>query len=157
MQKLSYLAVGIAFLGCATGALAQSEPHMRKFVPEAPPAHIEVLVTKAINGKPVANAEVIFHPIRNGKDKGNLEIKTNREGLAILDLIPVGDTVRLQVIADGFQTFGQDFIIDSDNKQLAVKMQKPVAQSSLYATPASAPSPAQPTTVTPATAPPASQ
>ncbi len=121
-----------------TAAMAmsgQSEPHMRKYKPEAPPAHIEVVVTKAINGKPVPNAAVIFHPMKGNKDEGNMEIKTNRDGVAILDLIPVGDTIRLQVIADGFQTFGKDFQIDSDNKQFAVKLQKPAKQSSIYADP----------------------
>jgi len=32
-------------------------------------------------------------------------MKTNQEGKAVLDVIPVGDTVRLQVIVEGYQTF----------------------------------------------------
>ncbi len=139
-------------LGCASLAYAQSEPHMRKYVPEAPPAHIEITVVKELNGKPVANAEVVFHPIQNGKDKGNLEIKTNRDGIAKLDLIPVGQTVRLQVIADGFQTYGQDIAIDSDTKLITIKLHKPVAQSSLYASPASS-EPAVPAASAPPAAP----
>jgi hypothetical protein len=111
---------------------AQSERHGRKYVAPAPAAHIQVTVTKAFNGKPVANAAVIFHPLKDGKDEGNMEIKTNRDGVAILDLIPIGDTVRLQVVADGFQTFGQDYTIDSDTKLLDVKLEKPAKQSSLY-------------------------
>jgi len=113
-------------------ACAQSERHGRKYAPPAPAAHIQVTVTKAANGKPVPNAAVIFHPLKGGKDEGNMEIKTNHEGVAILDLIPIGDSVRLQVVADGFQTFGQDYTIDSDTKIIEVKMQPPGKQSSLY-------------------------
>jgi hypothetical protein len=136
MQKLSSFVAVIVLAAVPLFAFGQTEPHMRKYKPEAPAAHIEITVTKAINGKPIANAAVIFHPLKGGKDNGNLEIKTNHDGVAILDLIPVGDTVRLQVIADGFQTYGEDFTVDSDNKLLAVKMNKPVPQSSLYAKPA---------------------
>ena len=41
-----------------------------------------------------------------------MEMKTNEEGKTIIDVIPIGDTMRLQVIADGFQTFGQDYKIE---------------------------------------------
>jgi hypothetical protein len=121
---------------CASG---QDSQHGRKYVPPPPPAHISVTVTKANNGKPVANAAVIFHPIKNGKDGGNMEIKTNREGIATLDIMPVGDTFRLQVVADGFQTFGEDYTIDSSVKEIEVKMKKPVAQQSIYSTPPGSP------------------
>ena len=37
-----------------------------------------------------------------------MELKTNEDGKAIIDVIPIGDTVRLQVIANGFQTYGAE-------------------------------------------------
>lgn len=125
------IAISLLLTG-AMFAAAQSERHGRRYVPPKPAAHIQVTVTKAINGKPVANAAVIFHPLKGGRDDGNMEIKTNLEGVAILDLIPIGDSIRLQVVADGFQTFGQDFAIDGDTKMIDVKLQKPGKQSSLY-------------------------
>lgn len=133
MLKMSSGAA-FALVLCAAIGFGQSEQHMRKYKPETPPAHIEVTVTKAFNGKPVANAAVIFHPLKNGKDEGNLEIKTNHEGIATLDLIPPGENVRLQVVADGFQTFGQDYTLAADNK-IDVKLQKPAKQSSIYDAP----------------------
>ncbi len=138
MKKLHLLAAACLLAvcaACATNAAAQSEVHGRKWVAPAPSAHIEVTVTKATNGKPVANAAVIFHPLKNGKDQGNMEIKTDHEGVAVLDLIPIGSTVRLQVVADGFQTFGQDFAIDAATKQFAVKLERPAPQASIYASP----------------------
>src|SRR6185312_4622400 len=77
---------------------------------KAPPAtsRIEVQVVKKFNGKPIPNAAVVFNPTKDGKDLGNLEVKTDPEGKAVVDIIPTGSTVRIQVIADGFATFGQD-------------------------------------------------
>ena len=103
----------------------------RKYTPP-PTSKITVTVIKATSGKPVENAAVIFHPMKNGKDEGNLELKTNEEGKAIIDVIPIGDTVRLQVIASGFQTFGDDYEITTDSKEITVKMKHPDRQYSIY-------------------------
>jgi hypothetical protein len=111
---------------------AQETNRGRKYVPPPPTAKITVTVTKAANGKPVENAAVIFHPIRNGKDEGGLELKTNEEGQAVLDLIPIGDTVRLQVIATGYQTFGNDYPVKADTKDISVKLRHPAQQYSIY-------------------------
>jgi hypothetical protein len=89
-------------------------------------------VVKATNGKPLENAAVIFHPLKEGKGDGNMEMKTNGEGKAILDIIPVGDTVRLQVIVNGYQTFGDDYPVETDTKEILVKMKRPGRQYSIY-------------------------
>jgi hypothetical protein len=139
MASFATRVAGILLAGSVLMAGAQEVRHGRKYVAPPPAAHISVTVLKDTNGKPVANAAVIFHPIKNGKDGGNMEIKTNREGIATLDIMPVGDTFRLQVIADGFQTFGEDYTIDSSVKEIEVKMKKPVKQASIYATPPGSP------------------
>ena len=78
--------------------------------------------------------------LKQGKDDGgNMEIKTNRDGVATLDVIPIGDTIRLQVVADGFQTFGEDYAIDSSVKEIEVRMKKPTKQDSIYSTPLGSP------------------
>jgi hypothetical protein len=113
--------------------MAQDQTHRgRKYTPPPPTSKITVTVTKATNGKPVENAAVIFHPIKNGKDEGNLELKTNEEGKAVIEVIPIGDTVRLQIIASGFQTFGEDYEITTDTKDINVKMKRPDRQYSIY-------------------------
>ena len=104
----------------------------RKYKAPPPTAHIEVQVIKKYNGKPIPNAAVVFNPSRDGKDLGNLEVKTNPEGKAIIDVIPIGSTVRVQVIAEGFSTYGQDYVIDQPTKQIAVSMLQPQAQISAY-------------------------
>jgi hypothetical protein len=101
---------------------------------KAPPqaSRIQVTILKDDNGKPVENAAVIFHPIQGDKDKGYLELKSNEDGKAIIDVIPIGDTVRLQVIANGFQTYGGDYKIDKPEVSLEVRMKRPGSQYSIY-------------------------
>jgi hypothetical protein len=129
------LALFVAVLGlCGTASLhAQDAPKRgRKYKAPPPTTHMVVTVTRASTGKPVENASVIFHPIEDGKSAGNMELKTNDDGQTTLDLLEVGSTVRLQVIANGFQTFGQDFKIDKDQTSIQVKLHRPAEQYSIY-------------------------
>lgn len=112
---------------------AQERGRGRKYKPPPPTCNITVTVTKAVNGKPVENAAVVFHPINEkGKDEGGMELKTDENGQAKLNVIPIGDVLRLQVIATGFQTFGNDYHITRDSKEIAVKLRYPAHQYSIY-------------------------
>jgi hypothetical protein len=104
----------------------------RKYKTPPPSSRIEVTILKDFNGKPIDNASVIFHPIEGDRDKGALELKTNEDGKAIIDVIPMGDTVRLQVIANGYQTYGQDYKIDKAEMSMEIRMKRPGAQYSIY-------------------------
>ena len=111
---------------------AQESGRGRKYVPPPPTSKITVTVIKAANGKPVENAAVVFHPIKDGKDQGGLELKTDENGKATLDVIPIGDTLRLQVVATGYQTFGNDYPVTTDSKEISVKLRHPARQYSIY-------------------------
>jgi hypothetical protein len=113
---------------------------------KAPPAttHIVVDVTKASNGKAVVNASVVFHPIKDGKDEGNLEIKSDPDGKATIDVIPTGSLVTVQVFADGFATYAQDFTLTNPEQDIHVKLQRPRAQVSTYVDNTGKPSQIQP-------------
>jgi hypothetical protein len=121
----------LAFAGFPLHAQTDSS-HSRKYVPPPPTAAVKVTVLRSTNGKPIANAAVIFHPIRNGKDEGALELKSDPDGVVKIDVIPIGDTIRLQIIADGWKTYGEDYNIDTDTKEIVVKMKRPTAQYSIY-------------------------
>ncbi len=101
---------------------------------KAPPAtsHIEVTVLKKFNGKPIANAAVIFDSTLDGKDQGNLEVKTDPDGKATIDVIPTGSTVRVQVIATGFATYAEEYLVTEPTRQISVSMARPQAQISSY-------------------------
>jgi hypothetical protein len=129
------LLVLIALASVSVAAFAQdadSPKRGRKY--KAPPAtsHVEVTVTRATNGKPIENAAVIFHPLVDGRDNGNMELKTNDEGKATIDLLTTGSDVRVQIIAPGFQTYGEDYKVDKDNMAIEVKLKRPTAQYSIY-------------------------
>lgn len=113
-------------------AVAQQKPSNRgrKFKAPPPTAHIEVTVVRDVNDKPITNAAVIFHIV--GGEKGNMELKSNDDGKAIIDVLPMGYTVRLQIIAKGFQTFGDDFKIDKEKVAIEIRMKRPGEQYSIY-------------------------
>ena len=125
------IVAGVALV--ALGSLTMgAQEHGRKYKAPPPTAHIVVTVEKGFNSKPMMNAAVIFHAIRDGKDDGNLEVKTDPDGRATIDLIEVGSKLTVQVIASGFATYAETFDVDTDKKDLLVKMQRPKAQLSAY-------------------------
>jgi hypothetical protein len=74
-----------------------------------------------------------LHPVtKKGKQsRGGLELKTNNEGRANIDGIPYGP-LRIQVLAPGFQTFGEDYQIDKAEIEITVKLKRPGGQYSIY-------------------------
>jgi hypothetical protein len=140
MRLSRLIALPLVLMFCATLAsprlaLSQDDAparHGRKY--KAPPetSHIEVLVTKQSNGKPISNAAVVFNPTKDGKDEGNLEVKTDPEGKAIIDVVPTGSTVRVQVIANGFATFAEDYVVTEPSREIAIRMLRPQEQISAY-------------------------
>ena len=131
------LVVLLAFLGlvlsspCA-GAQQGASKRGRKYKAPPPTAHIEVTVLRDVDGKPIENAAVVFHAKEDGKDTGNMELKTNEDGKAVIDVMPIGDIVTLQIIAKGFQTFGADYKIDKDQLAIEIRMKRPGEQYSIY-------------------------
>jgi hypothetical protein len=123
------------FLAAPLCLYAQSptEHHGRKYKPPPETSHMEVHVTKKSNGKPIVNAAVVFNPsTKDGRDLGSLEVKTDPEGKAALDIIPTGSVVRVQVIASGFATFADDFTLDEPSRSIDVALLRPQEQMSSY-------------------------
>lgn len=120
------------------------EQHGRKY--KAPPetSHIEVTVLKGFNKKPIDGAHVIFHPVKDGIDEGNLEVKTHPDGKVSIDVIPKGSKVTIQVIADGFAPYADDYQIDEDSRSITISMIRPRAQISTYVDNEGKPSQMQP-------------
>src|SRR5215469_2150218 len=96
-------------------------------------ASLQFLVVKDSNGKPVRNAEIVLHPVdkRGHQKEEGLELKTHEDGKAAVNGIPYGK-LRIQVIAPGFKTYGEDFDINQPNHEITIKLQKPAEQYSIY-------------------------
>lgn len=102
-------------------------------VAEEPLSVVNFIVLKDFNGKPVKNASVVLHPVdKKGKQKHTgAQLKTDSEGKASYPGIPYGK-VRVQVIASGYQTYGQDYEIRQVTHNIEIKLKRPQEQFSIY-------------------------
>ena len=98
-----------------------------------PVATLNFVVLKDANGKPVRNASVVLHLVgdKGKQEKGDLELKTDPDGKASYDGVPYGK-VRVQVLATGFQTFGEDYDVNKPALDISIKLKRPVGQYSIY-------------------------
>jgi len=122
------VSIGIAVvivLGMSGLAAAQDD--------EGPMSDLRFVVVRDYNGKPVRNAAVVLHPVnKKGKQsRGGLELKTDNDGRTSIDGIPYGP-LRVQVLAPGFQTFGEDYQINKAEMEITVKLKRPGGQYSVY-------------------------
>jgi hypothetical protein len=126
-MSVSIVTVGVIVLGLGlVGSAAAQED-------EGPMSDLRFVVVRDYNGKPVRNAAVVLHPVsKKGKQtRGGLELKTDNEGRTKIDGIPYG-SLRVQVLAPGFQTFGEDYEINKPELEITVKLKRPGGQYSVY-------------------------
>ena len=86
------------------------------------------------SGKPVQDASVVVKfvegrsKVKFGKKiRTEYELHSNQDGIAKIPPIPQG-TILVQVIAKNYQTFGQNFDVDQDEKTLDVILNPPQPQ-----------------------------
>lgn len=132
LMRFKTYSLSLALLAATSAAGVSAQEHGRKWQPPPPTAPVVVNVVKAFNGKPFENAGVVFHAVRNGKDDGNLEVKSDPDGHARIDVLEVGSHVLVQVIADGYATAATEFDLPAEGKQLTVRLKRPQAQVSQF-------------------------
>ncbi len=127
MKKIFVSGVLLTMLALAGTAFGQKDKD------DEPTCFLYFNVIKDDNGKPVRNAAVIMHEVNpKGKQgRGGMELKTDPEGKANFDGIPYGP-VRVQVLAHGFQTFGEDYNVDKAKMEITIKLKRPQGQYSVY-------------------------
>ena len=93
---------------------------------------------KSHAGKPVDRASVVVRFLQarsvvklGKKTRTHWELRTSQEGIARIPPIPQGK-ILVQVIAKGYQTFGQTFEIDEEEKTVEVKLNAPQQQYSSH-------------------------
>ncbi|HWF66114.1 MAG TPA: hypothetical protein VN670_02345 [Acidobacteriaceae bacterium] len=110
-----------------------TDRHGRKYQPPPPMGQVAVTVLRASDDKPVHNAAVVFHPkSEDGKDDGNMELKTNENGIATLNIVPIGSKVLVQVIAPGYRTFGKEYDVAESINAFTIRLLPPNQQYSTY-------------------------
>ena len=93
---------------------------------------------KTLGGKPIERAGVVVRFVEGRsvaklgkKVRTQYELRTNQEGIARIPSIPKGK-ILIQVIAKGYQTFGDTFTIDEDEKTVEIKLKPPQAPYSSH-------------------------
>ena len=93
---------------------------------------------KNVDGKPIDRASVLVKFVEGRsivklgkKIRTSWELKTNQDGVASIPPIPQG-RILVQVIAKRYQTFGQKFDVNEEEKTIEVKLQPPQSQYSAH-------------------------
>ena len=96
------------------------------------------MVVKTESGRPIDHASVVVRFVKGhsvvklGKAiRTTYELRTNQDGEAKVPEIPQGE-IRIQVIAKGYQTFGQIFDVTEEEKTIDIKLNLPQQQYSSH-------------------------
>jgi len=94
---------------------------------------VNFVVLKDANSKPIKYASVVLHPVdeHGRQERGGMQLKTDSDGKTTAPSIPYGK-LRVQVIASGYQTYGEDFNIAEPAKEITIKLKRPQDQYSIY-------------------------
>ena len=101
--------------------------------PSGQASSLNFVVLKDDNGKPVRNASVVLHQLdKGGRQRSDgLELKTDNQGKASVDGIAYGKW-RVQVIAHGLQTYGEDYDVKQPAMEFTIELKLPKHQISIY-------------------------
>jgi hypothetical protein len=104
---------------------------------DAPMTKLNITI-KTQAGRPVDRASVVVRfvtgrsVVKLGKHiRTTFELRTNQEGEARVPEIPQGK-IRVQVIAKGYQTFGQVFEVNESEKNIDITLNPPQQQYSAH-------------------------
>jgi|ERR1035437_3459721 hypothetical protein len=98
---------------------------------------LEIHVTNQV-GHPIDNASVVVKFVEGrskvkfgAKIRKEWDLKSSQEGVVKVPTIPKG-SILIQVRADHYQTFGQTFNVQEDEKLVEIKLNPPQAQYSAH-------------------------
>jgi hypothetical protein len=98
---------------------------------------LEIHVSNQV-GHPIDNASVIVKFVEGRskvkfgvKIRKEWDLKSSQEGVVKIPPIPKG-TILIQVRADNYQTFGDKFEVQEDEKLIEIKLKPPQAQYSAH-------------------------
>ena len=94
---------------------------------------LSFVVLRDTTGKPIKNASVVIHSLRKdgNQDTEGFQLKTDTDGRASIDDIPYGK-LRLQVLAHGLQTYGDDIEVNEAKQEFVIRLKPPAEQITIY-------------------------
>lgn len=129
--RLPGLLFTLLFVAAAALAVAAQDspaPPPKAPAPSTEPNRLRIEVTGGDRAVPVENASVYVkyveeHVIRKDK-KLELNVKTNREGVAHVAEAPLGRAL-IQIIAEGWKTYGRWYDITDPHQVIKVRLERP--------------------------------
>jgi hypothetical protein len=119
------MAVVLAALLAAAAPLARARPGQNS---KNERTKLRIVVTAGKKDQPVDNASVYIRfkepRLLRKEKKIEIDLKTNREGVAVMPDLPRGDVI-IQVVAEGWKTFGQHFKLEQDEQTIHIKLEEP--------------------------------
>jgi len=130
MRKTLQLQFAVALLLILPLCLSARE---KKQKPPEQFSSLSFVVLRDTNGKPIKNASVVIHSLRKDgtQDTEGFQLKTDTDGRASIDDIPYGK-LRLQVLAHGLQTYGDDIEVNAEKQEFVIRLKPPAEQVSIY-------------------------
>ena len=93
-----------------------------------PSTRVTIEVTGGDKDRPIENASVYLKYVEEHKIAKNkqfeLNVKTNREGIAHIPDAPLG-RVEIQIVAEGWKTFGRWYDITSSKEPIKIHLDRP--------------------------------
>src|SRR5919201_1859905 len=82
---------------------------------------INFTVLKDANNKPIKYASIVLHPVdeHGHQQRGGMQLKTDSDGKTSAPSVPYGK-LRIQVIASGYQTYGEDYEVAEPTKEITI-------------------------------------
>ncbi len=118
----------VAAVALWAGPVAADDPPMTR---------LQIEVTN-LQDKPVERASVIVRFVEGRsvlkfgkKIRTNWEVRTNTKGIAKVPPIPQGK-VLIQVIARNYQTFGEQYEVEEEEKTIHIRLNPPQPQYSVH-------------------------
>ena len=122
-----WLAVLLGLIAGSYEIHAQQDSKGSQNQPAPAPAKLTIEVTGGDENKPVENASVYLKTVEEHmlKDKKfEVNVKTNQKGVAHVPDPPAG-RVLIQVVAEGWKTYGHWFDVTDPKQVIKVHLEKP--------------------------------
>lgn len=131
-RRMTLFAAVLMLLPTLAMASQHRDGRGRKYKAPPPTGVITVIVRSERYDAPIQDAGVVFTSIVKNKPTGYMELHSSPQGEVRIDVIPIGNTFQLQVLKDGYNTFGQVYQASGSKQTIIVRLQPPQPQYSVY-------------------------
>jgi hypothetical protein len=126
--RVAWLAGVLGLLAVTAGVSSSQEIPKGQTQRSLPSTRVTIEVTGGDKDSPIENASVYLKYVEEHKIAKNkqfeLNVKTNREGIAHVPDAPLG-RVLIQIVAEGWKTFGRWYDITGTKEPIKIHLERP--------------------------------